>query len=194
MDAARSLFAERGYEAASIGGITARAGAAAGAFYTYFSSKRHLLVELMNELLARLGAVDLQPTAGGPAALRGFLARVLRTDLAHYGVIRAWQEASLSDPELAAMRTEIEAWSGARILRVFQRVHEHPQARRDVDLPAFGRMMDRHFWSLLARGASLPRRDFNREIRISADVIYHYLLRDNPTERPLRQPPVAPAG
>jgi hypothetical protein len=41
-------------------------------------------------------------------------------------------------------------------------------------------MMDRHFWSLLARGASLPRRDFDREVRIAADVIYHYLFQDPP--------------
>jgi hypothetical protein len=39
-------------------------------------------------------------------------------------------------------------------------------------------MMDRHFWSLLARGSSLNERDFDREIRTAADVIYHYLFQD----------------
>ena len=180
MDAARSLFAERGYEAASIGEITARAGTAAGAFYTYFPSKRQLLIVLMNELLARLSAVDLRPSAGGRVALHNFLARVFRTDLAYYGVIRAWQEATLSDPELAAMRNAIEDWTAARVLRVFQELRKHPQSRAKVDLPAFARMMDRHFWSLLARGASLHRRAFDREVRVSADIICHYLLLDTP--------------
>lgn len=59
-------------------------------------------------------------------------------------------------------------------------LRQYPDARRDRDLPAFARMMDRHFWSLLARGASLPRRDFHREVRIAADAIYHYLFQDPP--------------
>ena len=180
MNAARDLFAEKGYDAASIGEITARAGSAAGAFYIYFPSKRQMLVELMKELLARLSAVDLRPSAGGRVALRNFLTRVLRTDLANYGVIRAWQEATLSDPELAVMRVAIERWTAARILRVFQTLRKRRRSRADVDVPAFARMMDRHFWSLLARGARLPRRAFNREVRMSADVIYHYLLQDGP--------------
>lgn len=178
MDAARDLFAEKGYEAASIAEITARAGTAAGAFYTYFSSKKQLLVALMNELLARLSAVNLRPHAGGRAALRKFIAGVFRADLTNYGVIRAWQEASLSDPELAKMRTAIEAWTGARIRRVFLELRKQRESRRGVDLPAFTRIMDRHFWSLLASGSRLSPRSFDREVRLSADVIYHYLFRD----------------
>ncbi len=194
IDAARSLFAEQGYEAASIGEITARAGTAAGAFYTYFPSKRQLLVELMSELLARLSAVDLQPSRGGRIELRNFLTRVLRTDLDNYGVIRAWQEASLSDPKLGALRVAIEQWTGARILRVFQRLRKAPRSRPQVDVAAFARMMDRHFWSLLARGASLPRRAFDREVRMSADVIYCYLFRDTPSRRLRGRRAAAPEG
>jgi AcrR family transcriptional regulator len=181
LEASRNLFAEQGYHATSIQAIAARAGTAAGAFYTYFRSKRQLLIILMNELLKRLRDLDLRPTgAGTHGGLRTFLAAVFRADLEYYGVVRAWQEAALTDAGLGKMQTAIELWTNARILAVFRLLQQSPNARRDCDLPAFARMMDRHFWSLLARGASLPRRDFDREVRIAADVIYHYLFQDAP--------------
>ena len=180
LDAGRALFAEKGYDASSIGEITSRAGTAAGAFYTHFRSKRQLLVVLMNELLHRLGALDLRPSGRANArdGLRHYLAGVFRADLAYYGVVRAWQEATLTDGQLGRMRATIESWTGGRILRVFQLLRKYPNARPDRDLRAFARMMDRHFWSLLARGAAMPPRAFDREIRVAADVIYHYLFRD----------------
>jgi TetR/AcrR family transcriptional repressor of mexJK operon len=181
LEAGRYLFAERGYHATSIQDIAARAGTAAGAFYTYFHSKRQLLIVLMNELLDRLHGLDLRPKGGDTdmrAGLRAFLAVVFRADLEYYGVVRAWQEAALTDAALGRMQTAIEAWTQARILRVFKALQQHPNARTDCDLPAFASMMDRHFWSILARGASLTRRDFDREVRTAADVIYHYLFQD----------------
>lgn len=178
--AGRMLFAEKGYEATSIQQIAARSGAATGAFYTYFPSKRQLLVALMNELLQRLASLNLQPTGGGDVrtGLRNFLAGVFRADREYYGVVRAWQEAALSDAALGAMQKTIEAWTHARILGVFQLLQRHPKARRGCDLPAFARMMDRHFWSLLARGSRMRPRDFDHEVELAADVIYHYLFQD----------------
>jgi AcrR family transcriptional regulator len=180
MEAGRSLFAEQGYHATSIQAIASLAGTAAGAFYTYFRSKRQLLIVLMNELLERLHGLTLRPKGGTDVrtGLRAFLAAVFRADLEYYGVVRAWQEAALTDAGLGQMQTAIEAWTNARILGVFKALQQHPKARPDCDLPAFTRMMDRHFWSILARGANLPRRDFDREVRTAADVIYHYLFQD----------------
>jgi AcrR family transcriptional regulator len=198
LEASRNLFAEQGYDATSIQAIASRAGTAAGAFYTYFRSKRQLLIVLMNELLERLHDLDLRPTGGAAgtdarAGLRSFLAAVFRADLEYYGVVRAWQEAALTDAGLGQMQAAIEAWTNARILGVFRLLQQYPNARPDRDLAAFARMMDRHFWSLLARGASLPRRDFDREVRIAADVIYHYLFHDPPRTIPARRSGTIPA-
>lgn len=181
LDAARTLFAERGYDATSIQDITSRASTAAGAFYTYFRSKRQLLVVLMNELVQRLSALDLQPmgTPNVQTGLRRFLAGIFRTDIEYFGVIRAWQEATLTDADLGRKRKELEAWTEARILRVFHQLQKYPHACAGRDLPTFARMMDRHFWSLLARGANMTERDFEREIRTAADVIYHYLFHND---------------
>jgi AcrR family transcriptional regulator len=183
LDAGRNLFAEQGYDATSIQAIASRAGTAAGAFYTYFRSKRQLLIVLMNELLERLRDLDLRPKGGGGdvrSGLHNFLAAIFRADLEYYGVVRAWQEAALVDAGLGRMQADIEAWTHARLLGVFRLLQKYPNARPDRDLPAFARMMDRHFWSILARGASLPAREFTRQVQIAADVIYHYLFQDPP--------------
>jgi len=183
LDAGRRLFAKKGYAAVSIGEITSAASTAAGAFYQHFSSKRQFLVMLMNEWLQRLGSLDLRPAAGANvrSALRRFLVGAFRADAAYYGVVRAWQEAALTDPELGSMERDIQEWTDARVLGVFQLIQKHPHARRNRDLAAFARMMNRHFWSLLARGSGAPSRNLEREIHVAADVIYHYLLDDRAT-------------
>jgi len=193
-DAAVALFSEKGFDSTSIDDITSRAGTATGAFYIYFRSKRQLLIVLMNELLGRLGRVNLSPKAAAPVGLRRFLHDIFSVDLEYFGVIRAWHEAALMDPELGAMEERIQAWTQARILRVLQPLAKQPNARGDRDLPTFARMMDRHFWSLLARGASLSPQRMSREMMVAADVIRHYLFRDDagsppPTHRP--PPPAA---
>lgn len=183
LEAGRALFAEKGYEAASIVEITSRAYTAQGGFYQFFSSKRQFLVVLMNDFLQRLAALHLRPQAASGdlrEALRKFLADAFRVDHAYFGVVRAWQEAVRSDVELAQLEKEIEAWTNARVLGVFQLLHKHPCARRSADVPAFARMMNRHFWSLLARGARLSPREFAHEVQLSADVIYNYLFSDPP--------------
>ena len=128
----------------------------------------------------RLSSVNLQPRGTGEVrgGLRQFLVEIFRTDVAYFGVVRAWQEAALADAGLGEMQRAIESWTGARILRVFQLLQQHPDARPGRDLPAFARMMDRHFWSLLARGSRLSPREFQREVEVAAEVIDHYLCRD----------------
>ena len=73
--AALELFARDGFEAAAIGAIADRAGVAVGGFYQHFRSKRQLLIVLMNELLQKLEAIDMQPRG---ESLRGAIESVLR--------------------------------------------------------------------------------------------------------------------
>ena len=180
LETARAVFAERGYETASIEEIARRAGAATGALYLYFRSKRQILLVLMNELIVRLSQAELHPQGGGDlrTGLRDFLTRVFATDLEYFGVIRAWQEAVNTDERLAVKQREIEAWTGARVMGVFRAIQQHPKARRDFDVETFARMMDRHFWSLLASGSRMTTEEFAREVRASADVVYHCLIQD----------------
>ncbi len=134
----------------------------------------------MEDFLQRLAGLDLRPSVSGDprAALTRFLTGAFRADTDAYGVVRAWREAALSDRELGRMEKEIEEWTDARVLGVFRRLSKLPGARTRRDLPAFARMMNRHFWWLLARGAVASRRDLGREIRVAADAIVHYVFTD----------------
>jgi AcrR family transcriptional regulator len=178
LEAGRTLFGQKGYEATSIEEITSHAGTAAGAFYQYFRSKRQFLIVLMNELLERLSTLDLRPklTTNVRLGLRSMLAGIFRADFAYYGVVRAWQEAALADAEFGRMQKQIESWTHARVLAVFNLLQRLPNARRNPDLATFARMMDQHFWWLLALGPTLRSRDFEREVNLAADVIYCYLF------------------
>ncbi len=57
--AARDVFATKGYHAAKVDDIVARASVAKGTFYLYFPDKRSVFVELVDGLFSRLGAAIL---------------------------------------------------------------------------------------------------------------------------------------
>jgi AcrR family transcriptional regulator len=59
LDAARQLFEDVGYEEATIRAIARRAGVSVGSIFTCFSSKSHVLCEVMQERLGELYA-DLE--------------------------------------------------------------------------------------------------------------------------------------
>ncbi len=54
LDAARDLFEEIGYEATTIRAVASRAGVAVGSVFTGFSSKAHMLGEVMQDRLSDL--------------------------------------------------------------------------------------------------------------------------------------------
>jgi AcrR family transcriptional regulator len=177
LEAARRVFANRGYDAASVEDITARANVAVGAFYLYFRSKRQLLVELMNLLLQRLQSLELTLPAGADVrrGLRTFLRAALRADRENYGVVRAWNEAASKDSELAKMRGVIEAWTQQRVRGVLVRVSERLGTAPPRDLDTFARIVDRHLWMLLGRMATMSDAEFGEEVRVTSDMIYFYL-------------------
>src|SRR5215469_10468088 len=61
--AALFLFEKHGYEKTLIGDIAADAGMPVGSFYQHYRSKRQLLVDLMDEFLRELAALDIEPKA-----------------------------------------------------------------------------------------------------------------------------------
>ncbi len=65
--AARAIFAARGYGAAAMSEIAARAGVVEGTVYSYFESKRALLIAVMKRFYAEL----IADTESGLRAVRG---------------------------------------------------------------------------------------------------------------------------
>jgi AcrR family transcriptional regulator len=178
--AALALFGRKGYERASIEDIARRANLAVGGFYRHFRSKRQLLLSLMDELLEKLSEVDLRPQPGGNVrdALRRALSRSFAHDLRYLGAYRAWQEAVLSDHDLAKKQIEIHAWTGARVEGVFRALARLPRARPDVDVPGLARVMDSFFWSLLGRAAEMKPAELDRWLESATHLIFHAIFRD----------------
>ena len=100
MDGAQETFAERGYGAAHIHEICARSNVGIGTFYAHFDHKRELLQRVCVERSVLL------TTTMTPAILRdhGQLVAFLRRandDPVAAGMLRAWYEAVLEEPDIA---------------------------------------------------------------------------------------------
>lgn len=192
--AALAQFGEKGFEASGIDEIARSAGLAVGGFYLHYRSKRQLLLALMNELLDRLSRMDLRPSGGGRdvrGALRDLLSRAFSQDLRYLGAYRAWQEAMLSDAELARKNAEIHTWTSQRVLAVFQWLAQQPGAREGVDLEAMARVMDSFFWSLLGQAVTMQAAELDEWIDTSVHLIYHGLFRDRVSKRRTEHGPAA---
>jgi AcrR family transcriptional regulator len=103
LDAARQLFEEVGYEAATIRDIARRAGVSVGSVFTGFTSKSHVLVEViwsrLDELYADLERVAPHLRGSTPDRIRSLFAvhyafefRRLRLFLAHISVAFEWRD------------------------------------------------------------------------------------------------------
>lgn len=68
VQAAATLFSERGYDGTAVSDIVARAGVAQGTFYLYFSSKEQALRAVAEDVIARVTAAASQAglAAGSP--------------------------------------------------------------------------------------------------------------------------------
>jgi AcrR family transcriptional regulator len=164
--------------------IARRAHLAMGSFYQHYRSKRQLLLLLMDELLEHLSRLELRPrsTTDIRAGLRELLSRAFSTDLRYLGAYRAWQEAALSDSELAAKQQEIHAWTTARVTAVFNLLQQLPGARSGVEIGALARVMDSFFWNLLAQALRLSQKELNQWIDAATHLIYHALFIDAHTK------------
>ncbi len=66
LDAAGRVFADKGYEGASVGDVAAAAGYTKGAVYANFGSKEDLFLELARELTAADARLRTPPASGDP--------------------------------------------------------------------------------------------------------------------------------
>jgi AcrR family transcriptional regulator len=184
-EAALSLFGEKGYDGTSIEDVAREAQVAVGGFYQHFRSKRQLLLALMDDLLEQLSrlSLDTHPATGVRGGLHQLLSHAFSQDLRYLGAYRAWQEALLSDQDLAQKQEEIHAWTTSRVESVFGALYRMPGARAAVDIPSLAQVMDAFFWSLLARAAAMPREELDRWIDAATHLIFHAIFQDSPDER-----------
>jgi AcrR family transcriptional regulator len=178
LQAALELFAEHGYERASIEAIAHRAGVAVGAFYQHFTSKRQILLVLMDRLLEEVEGV-MAPTPGEDpmnmrALIRSTVRQGLTVDWASIGAYRAWREAALVDDELRALQLAVEQWAANRLIMMLQALQLAPHARPVAHVEELGLALSLLFWRLAEE--ALPEPD--ALIETLSDMIYRTLFED----------------
>ena len=111
LDATERLLATQRFESLSVAGILAAAGVSRGSFYFYFPNKHAVLAELVRRAVgsarrAAAGWAEDESGTPGESLVEGSRegARLWR---AHGPVLRAIVENWQSDPELAALWTEM---------------------------------------------------------------------------------------
>jgi AcrR family transcriptional regulator len=115
--AAREVFADRGYAAARVEDVVAVAGVSHGTFYTYFTNKAGALDALIDETAAELQAVVEEPWDGpdAAAAIAAVIERFVEIFGEHADVMGTWLEASAHEPHFRQRLHEVRAGYIARV-------------------------------------------------------------------------------
>jgi AcrR family transcriptional regulator len=176
--AALELFAEYGYERASVEAIARRAGVAVGAFYQHFTSKRQILLVLMDRLLEEVEGV-MAPTPSEAltdmrSLIQGTLRQGLTVDWAYRGAYRAWREAALVDDALRLLQLEVERWVARRLITLLRVLQQAPNARAVAHIGELGWALSVLFWRLAEEQLSEP----DALIEALGDMIFHALFED----------------
>jgi AcrR family transcriptional regulator len=105
MEAAKRLFATRGYLNTKVTDITAEAGRAAGSFYTYFAGKEELLAALLEELASAsdeyADEAAHKSDFSDPDAIRFHVSAYWRVHREHAATMLALRQAALVDETFA---------------------------------------------------------------------------------------------
>ncbi|MFE0643750.1 TetR family transcriptional regulator [Streptomyces sp. NPDC058877] len=129
LEAARTQFAERGYDKASVRGIARAAGVDPALVHHYFGSK--------DEVFAAAVEVSFEPTTVVPAILGG-PREAIGERLARF-FIGVWENPASRAPLLAIVRSALTHEAAAKVLRTFvlRRLLERIAAELDVPDPSF---------------------------------------------------------
>lgn len=182
LQAARDVFAERGYQATTVGTITQAAATAHGTFYLYFRNKEDAFAKVLEAVVLDVyDATWSAPTAGSVReVLELTLRRFLGVYVRHAGIWRCLLEGAFSNPAIEAAWGELRGGFVARIARTLGDLRE-TGAIRDVDLEltanALGAMVE---WTattqLVLRVA--PAADFEATLATLTDLWFHALYVD----------------
>ncbi|KUI21630.1 TetR family transcriptional regulator [Mycobacterium sp. GA-1285] len=109
--AARKLFAERGFHGTTLGDITSAAGKSPAAFYRYFADKEDLLAVLaqsfLREVVAPSGvALELPESPNDDAFFRTVVTGYWNTFKQNIGIMIAVAQLAATQPRFAAVQNE----------------------------------------------------------------------------------------
>ena len=122
LEAARALFAERGFHRTTVPDIVKRAEIGHGTFYEYFRKRHDVLLELVREAGQSTAAQEGSAAATFEERVRDDVERFLRGYVSNLDLSKIWVEAAAFDPEVAEMRSMIRAGFVSRIRRGIESV------------------------------------------------------------------------
>ncbi|MFE4538887.1 TetR family transcriptional regulator [Streptomyces scopuliridis] len=173
LDAARTEFAERGYDKTSIRGIAKAAGVDPALVHHYFGTK--------DEVFAAAIEVSFEPAlmvpallAGGPDGIGERLARYF---------IGVWENPVTRAPLLAVIRSALTHEAAAKVLRTFvlRRLLERVAEDLDVPNPTFraelaaSHMLGIAFLRYVIKAEPLASADTDEIITMVAPTLQRYL-------------------
>ena len=147
LEAARQVFASRGYQAATVGAITQAANTAHGTFYLYFRNKEDAFQRVMQEITGELYAESRSPWEPGDtrtslrAALKGFLEVFVR----HRDLWRCMLEGSFTTPAIEEAWLDIRRAFVERTARHLRQLADEGEIRElnaDIAANALGAMVE----------------------------------------------------
>ena len=124
LEAARAVFAERGFAKASAEEISTRAGVGYGTFYLYFTDKRqalHTILAEVDDKLYQLGQLESEKPRlglGALAPIKVTIAGFFDSFKAYADVLKICHELSATDPDFKNQHDKVRA-------RLVNRIKEH---------------------------------------------------------------------
>ena len=125
LEAARAVFAERGFAKATAEEISTRAGVGYGTFYLYFTDKRqalHTILAEVDDKLYQLGQTDGSEKSrlglGALAPIKDIISGFFDSFKAYSDVLKICHELSATDPDFKNQHDKVRA-------RLVNRIKEH---------------------------------------------------------------------
>ena len=178
LEAAREVFAERGYQATSVAAITDAASTAHGTFYLYFRNKEDVFAQLMASAMDELyrhtlTELDPEKHLYDPDVARERVAGFLRVAEANGRLWRALLEAILVSPTVEA------TWLGVRAkfcegladrLRIYQSRGEFRDLDPNLVAASLAGMLEWHVFTAASFGVPGPLEASDQVIDTIADL------------------------
>jgi AcrR family transcriptional regulator len=176
LDAARDLFASKGYHETSIADVAAELRMGHGTFYRYFKNKRDIFAHVIDEIVGRIAGIAIAEAPSAPTSLAEFRAQVERIGRRLYQIFAedpaavrlVFHEVNGVD---AAMRKRIDdAFEFfARFTAAYMKNGvDRGYLRRDLDVDTAARAMNAVVYEGIRRCAVAT--DFDREARRWIDI------------------------
>jgi AcrR family transcriptional regulator len=188
---AHEVFAEKGYQATTVGAITAQANTAHGTFYLYFRNKEDVFAKVVESVVLEMydHTWSVEHLHGSQRevlerTLRGYLEVFVR----HAGIWRCLLEGAFTTPSIEAAWRELRGGFISRTARSLTALHEAGLIRDvdvDVTANALGGMVE---WAattqFVLRMPPVEATTFEETVATLTDLWYHALFTEVRSPRP----------